>query len=181
MFVGFNIRIKCEKLVKNCENRTTHNLLTTGSRVNKPQKGMWEAHAETWKFKCQKASRDSSHDLANSWDDPRDALPAYFSVLSSFLYPHYKSSHYPWNWKENFREKTLEMHLKVRDCTPTIIYTFLLVFLYSYLSNYISLRVLNPNTYITQFECCELFWCLWEVLDKVIYWWMQLELIAGSR
>ena len=91
-----------------------------------------------------------------------------FSVLSSFLYLHYKSSHYPWNWKENFREKTLEMHLKVRDCTPTIIYTFLLVFLYSYLSNYISLRVLNPNTYITQFECCELFWWLWEVLDEVI-------------
>ena len=112
---------------------------------------------------------------------PTRCTTSCFSVLSSFLYPHYKSSHYPWNWKENFREKTLEMHLKVRDCTPTIIYTFLLVFLYSYLSNYISLRVLNPNTYITQFECCELFWCLWEALDETILWWMQLELIARFR
>jgi len=35
-------------------------------------------------------------------------------------------------------EKILEIHLKVRDCTLKILYTIILVFLYSYLSNYIS-------------------------------------------
>ena len=132
MFVGFNVRIECVKLVKN---RTTHDLLKIGSRVDNSWKVTWEAHAGSWRVKCQEASCD----LANSQDDLQDALLACFSVLFSFLYPYYKSSHYPWNCKETFREKTLEIHLKVRDCKPIIIYTFLLVFLYSYLSNYIPL------------------------------------------
>ena len=144
MFVGFNVRIECVKLVKN---RTTCDLLANGSWVDNSQlacdwlwvdnsrKVTWEAHAESWRVKCQEASCD----LTNSQDDLRDALLACFSVLFSFLYPYYKSSHYPWNCKETFREKTLEIHLKVRDCKPIIIYTFLLVFLYSYLSNYIPL------------------------------------------
>ena len=44
-----------------------------------------------------------------------------FVCLSSFLYPHYISPHYPRNCKESFREKTLEIHLRVRDCKPTIL------------------------------------------------------------
>ena len=57
------------------------------SRVDNPQKATWEAYIRCWRVKCQKVS----HDLANLWD----ALLAYFTVLYSFLYPHYKSSYYP--------------------------------------------------------------------------------------
>ena len=119
---------------------TTRNLLAIGSRLDNSWKVTREVHAGNWRVKCQKASRDSSCDLANPQDDLRDSLSTCFTVLFSFLYPHYKSSHYPWNCKETFREKTLEIHLKVRDCKPTIIYTFPLVFLYSDLSNSIPLR-----------------------------------------
>ena len=70
-----------------------------------------------------------------------------FVCLSSFLYPHYKSSHYPWNCKENFREKTLEIHWRVKDCLPIILYTFFLVFLYSYLSNFISFEKFLAQTH----------------------------------
>ena len=31
IFVGFNIRIECESLVKTCEDSEVHNLLATGS------------------------------------------------------------------------------------------------------------------------------------------------------
>ena len=50
------------------------------------------------------------------------------SLFPFFLYLHYKSLNYPQNCKKSFRKKTLEIHWRVRDCKPTIIYTFLLVF-----------------------------------------------------
>ena len=48
--------------------------------------------------------------------------------LFLFLYPHYKIPHYSRNCKKSFREKTLEIYWRVRDCKPTILYTFLLIF-----------------------------------------------------
>ena len=38
MFVGFNVRIECESLVKNCEDNEIRDLLVTDSRVDKLQK-----------------------------------------------------------------------------------------------------------------------------------------------
>ena len=38
MFVGFNVRIECESLVKNCEDNEIRDLLATDSRVDKLQK-----------------------------------------------------------------------------------------------------------------------------------------------
>ena len=32
MFVGFNVRIECESLVKNCENNEVHDLHAIGSQ-----------------------------------------------------------------------------------------------------------------------------------------------------
>ena len=34
MFVGFNVRVECESLVKNCENSEIHNLLMIGLQVD---------------------------------------------------------------------------------------------------------------------------------------------------
>ena len=60
-----------------------------------------------------------------------------------------KSAHYPQNCKENLREKTLEVHLRVGDCTPTILYKILLIFLYSYLSNSILIERFLVQTHTT--------------------------------
>ena len=38
MFVGFNVRIECESLVKNCEDNEIRDLLAIDSRVDKLQK-----------------------------------------------------------------------------------------------------------------------------------------------
>ena len=70
-------------------------------------------------------------------------------VLFSFFYPHYINPHYPWNCKEDFREKNLKIHLRVKDCTSTILYTFPLVFLDSYLSNSIFFKSFLAQTHTT--------------------------------
>ena len=38
IFVGFNVRVECESLVKNCEDGKVHNLLATDSRIENPRK-----------------------------------------------------------------------------------------------------------------------------------------------
>ena len=45
MFVGFNVRVECESLVKNCENSEVHDWLATSLQVDNPQKAMLDAHA----------------------------------------------------------------------------------------------------------------------------------------
>ena len=40
-------------------------------------------------------------------------------------------------------------------------------------------EVFSPNIYLTQFECCELFWSLWEALEEAIDWWMQFGANCG--
>jgi len=42
-----------------------HDLLTTNSRVDNPPKVTWEAHASSWRVKCQAILHESLHDLAN--------------------------------------------------------------------------------------------------------------------
>ena len=36
MFVGFNVRVKCERLVKNCEDNEICDLLVTDLQVDNP-------------------------------------------------------------------------------------------------------------------------------------------------
>ena len=56
--------------------------------------------------------------------DPLNLLPKpFWNVFFSFLHQHHIKPHYPQNCKELLREKTLAIHLRVRDCKPTIIYT----------------------------------------------------------
>ena len=38
MFVGFNVKVECESLLKNCEDSEVHDLLTIDSRVDNLQK-----------------------------------------------------------------------------------------------------------------------------------------------
>ena len=45
MFVGFNVRVECESLVKNCENSEVRDWLATSLQVDNPQKAMLDAHA----------------------------------------------------------------------------------------------------------------------------------------
>ena len=51
-----------------------------------------------------------------------------FKVFFSHFFTNTISPYYPQNCKETFREKTLAIHLRVRDCKPTIIYTLSLSF-----------------------------------------------------
>ena len=76
--------------------------------------------------------------------------------------------------KKLLREKTIAKHLRVRDCIPTIIYTIFskVSFTPTSLSTHLW-EVLSPNTYLTQFECWEKFWYIWEALKEAIEWRMQ--------
>ena len=127
--------------MRNCEDRSTHDLLATSSWVEQPTKG--HVRSTCWNLKSFSAWWHLTSDLTQL----ARCTASYFVCLSSFLYPHYKKLHYPQNCKENFREKTLEIHLRVRDYTPTILYTFLLVFFYLYLSNFISIERFLAQTY----------------------------------
>ena len=70
--------------------------------------------------------------LSQLASDPRNSLPGCFKVcLSLFLYRHYISPHYPRNCKE--------------IVNPQSSIQFLLVFLYSYFSNYKLLRGSLPK------------------------------------
>ena len=63
--MGFNVRVECESLVKNCEDNEVRNLLTIDSWVDNPWKVTWEAHAGNWTFSCQTVFRESFRDLPN--------------------------------------------------------------------------------------------------------------------
>ena len=117
--------------MKNCEEQNNSWLACKWLASGQSAKG--HMRSTCWKLKNQVPKGISHLGQLARW--PTRCIANPFCMLSSFLYPHYISSHYPQNCKDNFREKTLEIHLRVRDCTPTILYTFLLVFLYFYLSN----------------------------------------------
>ena len=122
MYVGLNVRVEHERLVKNSE---VHDLLATSLQVDNPRKAMWQVHVGRWRVKCYDGFRESFRNLANSQvthclDDFKVCFPNFFT--------HYISPYYPRNCKNTFRKKTLEIHLRVRDCKPTIIYTISLSF-----------------------------------------------------
>ena len=123
------------------KNEATHNLPASGQLA----KGY--VRSTYWKLKSQVSRGISWLGQLVRW--LVRCAASLLSVLSSFLYPHYKSPHYPWNCKENLREKTLEIHLRVRDCTPTILYKILLIFLYSSLSNSIPIERFLTQTHTT--------------------------------
>ena len=141
------------------KNRATRDLLMTDSQVDNPWKVPWEAHGGSWRIISQLGQL--TRWLAR-------CTISLVCVLSLFLYPHYISSHYPWNCKENFREKTLEIHLRVRDCTPTILYTFLLVFLYSYLSNSILTGSIGWRHSLV--DAIGANWGIWRISEDMTQW-----------
>ena len=134
--MGFNVRVECERLVKNYEEQgilwLARDWLASWQLVKS------HVRSTCWKLKSQVSGGISRLGQFVRW--PARCTTSLLSVFSSFLYPHYKNPLCPRNCKENLREKNQETHLRVRDCKPTIIYTFLLDFLYSYLSNYISYK-----------------------------------------
>ena len=119
-------------LVKNCEEQEISWLaLVTGSWLLQPMKG--HMRSTCWKFKWLKCQRHLMTwlRLGQLAIDLQKAINNCFmcvSLFPFFLYLHYNSLNYPQNCKKSFRKKTLEIHWRVRDCKPTIIYTFLLVF-----------------------------------------------------
>ena len=102
------------KSEKNCEKQGNSWLACDWLASGQPTK--CHVSSTWWKLKSQ-----VPEDI--SWLIPRLGQLSRWPVkvhISSFLYLHYKSPHFPRNCKENFREKTLKIHLRVRDCTPTI-------------------------------------------------------------
>ena len=143
-----------------------------------------------WNLKSlwQTLFRESLHDLSQVVSDPRNSLIDYFLVcLFSFLYQHFINLHYPWNvtcWmsihKKILRE-TLGKHLRVRDCSPTILYIISLEFPFTPNSpSTHPWEVLSSNTYLTHSKYWEKFWCLWKALEEAIEWRMQSSGIARS-
>ena len=65
MFMGFNVKVECESLLKNCEDSEVHDLLTTNSRVDNLQKVTWEAHARNQIVSFQAVFCMPLHDLVN--------------------------------------------------------------------------------------------------------------------
>ena len=83
-------------------------------------------------------------------------------------------------YKGTFERETLAIHLRVRDCSPTIIYTISLKFSFTPTSpSTHPWEVLSPNTYLTHSEYWEKFWCIWEVLEEAIKWRMQFGANCG--
>lgn len=89
-------------------------------------------------------------------------------MIPFFLYPCYKNSHYPQNYKESFKVKTLEIHWGVKDCHQSIIYAFLFTFLTLFPLNFHRIvgEELSTNTIHTHSKCRELIWSIWETLNS---------------
>ena len=74
-----------------------------------------------------------------------------------------------------FLENTLEIHLRVRDCKPTIICTISLSFP---LILPLQLQILER---FTRYKCLEKFWHVWEVLEEAIDRQMQFGTNCGIQ
>ena len=171
--------------MKNFEYKTSRNLslywLASGAICKRSRE---EHMLEVQRSQCYRHLRSVSRlGQLTTWLK-RCIVSLFYVCLSLFLYSHYISPHYQRNCNKNnesFKEKTLEIYLRVRDCKPTILYTILLVFLILFpLQFHILWEVLSPNTNHTHSECCELLWSFWEALGYAILWWMQLVIIVGS-
>ena len=65
MFVGFNVSVECESLVKNCEDNEIRDFLSTSLWVDNPRKVKWEAHAKIWIVFCKTVFHESLSYLGN--------------------------------------------------------------------------------------------------------------------
>ena len=176
MFVGFNVRVECESLVKNCENSEVRDWLVSG------QLAKGHVRSTCWNLNSLlpgcisrvtsqlRASRKWSMKLS-TWN--------FLKCIFLFFYQHYISPHYPRNCKETFREKTLTIHLKVRDCKPTIIYTIffsfslLLPLQFQILEMFLTQTLTSPNLSVERsFGACGKHW------NKSSIGGCNLELIA---
>ena len=125
IFVGFNVRVECESLVKICEESE----FATSSWVDQPVKGHVRSTCKNLISFCYAVFCESLRNSSQVVSDPRNSLlEPFWNVFFLFIYQHYIRSHYPQYCKEFFREKTVAIHLRVRDCKPTIIYTNFLSF-----------------------------------------------------
>ena len=150
--------------------------------MNNPWKATWEAHIRIWTVSCQPGFHESFRDSSQVARDLQNSLSKHlWNVFFTFLYQHYISLHYPWNCKELLIEKTLTIHLKVRDCKPTIIYTIFLSFPLLLPLQLQNLEIIFSNTYLTQFEFWVKFWYMWEALEETIDWRMQFGANCGIR
>ena len=100
IFVGFNLRVVCESLVKNLGRNGFHNLirdwLTTADSQNKPYKKHMLEFEESLKGWFSQVARDSGQVAS----DPQNALPVAFWVVTFLiLYQHYINPYYPRNVK----------------------------------------------------------------------------------
>ena len=101
----------------------------TSSWVDQPVKGHVRSTCKNLISFCYAIFYESLRNSSQVVSDPRNSLlEPFWNVFFSFIYQHYIRSHYPQYCKEFFREKTVAIHLRVRDCKPTIIYTNFLSF-----------------------------------------------------
>ena len=106
----------------------------------------------------------------------------FWNVFFSFLYQHYISPLYPQNSKEILREKTLAIHMRVRDCKPIIIYTISLSF-----PLHLPLQLQILETFLAQTLTSPNMIAKWSFHTSGKYWkkpsigGCNLEQIVGSR
>ena len=88
--------------MKNSEDRAYSDCLASGATC---EKSCEEHMLEVQRSQVLREFRK----WLTTWPTCKMLGQAIAKMLSTFLYPHYKSPHYPRNYKESFREKTLEI------------------------------------------------------------------------
>ena len=152
--------------MKNCEDSEIHDLLATNLQVDNLQKVTREVNVRNWTISCHAVFRKSLHDSGQVASETWNLLPEPFlNMFFSFLDQHYINPHYPQNCKEFLRKKTLAIHLRVRDCKPTIIYTISLSFLLllplqlQILERFLTQTLISPNLSTERnFSACGKYW-----------------------
>ena len=144
-----------------------------GEELNRRRFCDWLAIASTCEKSCEKLITEVQMsvvlecfcDLLTTWLTYN--WPLGFYVTLPLLHLHYINPYYLQNCKKSFKEKTLEIYLGVRECHPSIIYTFLLVFFTLYPLNFhIPWEELSLNKIHTHSECREQFRSIWEALSS---------------
>ena len=141
-------------------------LLMTYSRLNDPWKVTWEAHAGSWRVKCQAVFCESLRDLANPWVTCETLFLDDYKYDSYTLHPYYIYPYYPQKCIEAIQKKILERFLQythlVRESYSSSKRKILIVSSPP-LSHWYTLRWdLYSNTNHTHLECrlLRVFWNL---------------------
>ena len=166
-FVEFNVRVVCGRLVKFYEEEefATSSWL---ARKCQPMKGYMRSTCRN--LKSLFARLDFASHFATQaklWVTRETLYLELFDCSFSYTFTNIVYAFITHEIVRSFskkllREKTLAKHLRVRDCIPIIIYTIFLKFFFTPSSpSTHPWEVFSPNTYFTQFECWEKFWCIW--------------------